>query len=239
MRILAAILLCAAGGVAAADVDPQITDALNKVHAKDFPSANAITIVSDQVVAYQPDGQFTNTSHVARLALTPTGRKELASDSLYYAKDAEKLEVISAQVIKADGTVLAVGAAGMQDVEQSGEANIYDPNGRAVKVTFPNLAVGDVVDITYKLTRTAPTRANYFNDVFGFQSVEPVLETSYTVDGPAAMPLTAQIYHGDRATIIATKTIEESVLGTGSIQGAALGARSDEPSATSTRDPRR
>ena len=64
-------------------------------------------------------------------------------------------------------------AKDIQDVEQSGEANIYDPNGRAMKVTFSNLAVGDVVDLTYKLTRLLPTRIGYFNDIFDFQSTEP------------------------------------------------------------------
>ena len=41
----------------------------------------------------------------------------------------------------------------IQDVEQSGEANIYDPQGRAVKLTFSGIAVGDVVELTWKLTR--------------------------------------------------------------------------------------
>ena len=50
-----------------ADVDPQITDALKKVKAKDYPSANAVTIINDQTVVYQPDGQFTNTQHLARI----------------------------------------------------------------------------------------------------------------------------------------------------------------------------
>jgi hypothetical protein len=53
--------------------------------------------------------------------------------------------------------------------------------------------------MTYKLTRTLPTRVGYFNDIFGFQSTEPMLEGSYIVDGPATLPLTAEIYHPDRA----------------------------------------
>ena len=199
---LAATALCVLGTSAYADVDPQITDALKKVQAKDYPSANEVKVIYDQAVTYQPDGQFTNTTHVATLVLTPVGKTEAASDSLYYAKDAEKLTVVQAQVVKADGTVVPVTAKDMQDVEQSGEANIYDPNGRAIKVTFSNLAVGDVVDLTYKLTRLLPTRMNYFNDVFDFQSTRPVLEASYTVDGPATMPLTAQLYHADRGSKI-------------------------------------
>jgi len=112
------------------------------------------------------------------------------------------MEVLAAQVIKPDGKVIPVDQKSIQDVEQSGEANIYDPNGRAMKVTFPNLQVGDVVDMTYKLTRLTPTRMNYFNDIFGFQSTEPMLEARYVVDGPSSMPLTSQLYHAERGSKI-------------------------------------
>ena len=114
------------------------------------------------------------------------------------------MEVLQAQVIKKDGKVVPVDKTSIQDVEQSGEANIYDPNGRALKVTFPNIAVGDVVDITYKLTRLTPTRVGFWNDIYGFQSTEPMLEGTYAVDGPAALPLTTEIYHPERTTKIET-----------------------------------
>jgi transglutaminase-like putative cysteine protease len=107
-------------------------------------------------------------------------------------------------VIKKDGTVVQVPAKDIQDTEQSGEMNIYDPQGRAVKVTIANLAVGDAVDLSYKLTRLTPTRVGYFNDAFGFQSTEPLLSASYSVDGPASLPLTTHIYHPERTTKIET-----------------------------------
>ncbi|HEY5946134.1 MAG TPA: DUF3857 domain-containing protein [Kofleriaceae bacterium] len=201
---MCAVVFAAFVTPAFADVDPTILDAIKKVKPADYPSANAVTIISSQQVVYQPDGQFTNTMHSARLVLTNEGKKEASSTSLYYTKDAEKMEVVSAQVIKKDGTVVPIDNKAIQDTEQSGEANIYDPQGRALKVTFPNLAVGDVADITYKLTRLTPTRVGYFNDIFQFQSTEPLLSASYSVDGPAKLPLTSQIYHPERTTKIET-----------------------------------
>jgi len=201
---MCAVLLAAFATPAFADVEPSILDAIKKVKPADYPSANAVTIISSQQVVYQADGQFTNTMHQARLILTNQGKKEASSTSLYYTKDAEKMEVLSAQVIKKDGTVVTVAQKDIQDTEQSGEMNIYDAQGRALKVTFPNLAVGDVVDVTYKLTRITPTRVGYFNDIFGFQSTEPLLSASYNVDGPASLPLTSHIYHPERTTKIDT-----------------------------------
>ena len=192
-------LLTIAGSAASADVDPQIKAAIARVKPASYPSANSVFVMLDQSVVYQLDGKFTNTQHTATMVLTPAGKAEAASASLYYTKDAEKMEVLSAQVIKADGKVVVVDPKTIQDVEQSGEMNIYDPQGRAVKVTFPGLAVGDVTDITYRMTRMTPTRDNYFNDEFQFQFQVPALEASYSVDGPAAMPLTTQLYHQERA----------------------------------------
>jgi transglutaminase-like putative cysteine protease len=94
-------------------------------------------------------------------------------------------------------------------VEQSGESNIYDPNGRALKVTFPNLDVGDVSDITYRLTRSTPTRPGFFNDSFAFQSTAPILESTYEVNGPASLPLTSVIYHPERAPQLESKKLIE------------------------------
>jgi hypothetical protein len=199
-----AVLLCSFVAPAAADVDPAVLEAIKKVKPSDHPSANAVTIISSQQVVYQNDGQFTNTFRSARLVLTNEGKKQASSTSLYYTKDAEKMEVLSAQVIKKDGTVVPVPAKDIQDTEQSGEMNIYDPQGRAKKVTFANLAVGDAIDVTYKLTRMLPTRVGYFNDIFPFQSTEPLLSATYSVDGPAAMPLTTHVYHPQRTTKIET-----------------------------------
>jgi hypothetical protein len=147
-HVLCAVLLCSFAAPAVADVDPAIVDAVKKVKPADYPSANAVTVINSQEVVYQADGQFTNTMHVARLVLTSEGKKEASTTSLYYTKDAEKMEVLSAQVVKKDGTVVQVTAKDIQDTEQSGEMNIYDPQGRALKVTVANLAVGDAVDIT-------------------------------------------------------------------------------------------
>jgi hypothetical protein len=198
-RVLSVVVPLAFAAPAQAAVDPQILDAIRKVKPSDFPSANTVSVISDQAVVYQPDGQYTDTEHEATLVLTMAGKVEAASYSTPYTKDAEKIEVLSAQVIKKDGTVVPVDPKTIQDTEQSGEMNIYDPQGRSIKVTFPDLAVGDVADITIKRTRSLPTRVGFFNDMFSFQSTSPVLETSYVVDGPAALPLTAEIYHRERA----------------------------------------
>jgi hypothetical protein len=134
---------------AAADVDPRILEAIRKVTPADHPSASSVTIVNDQAVVYQADGTFTNTMHTVRLVLAAAGKQAASATSIHYTRDAENEEVLLARVIKPDGTVIPVKPSEIRDVEEDGDANIYDPQGRAIKITFAGLAVGDAVDRTH------------------------------------------------------------------------------------------
>jgi hypothetical protein len=186
--------------------DAALVAAIQRIKPGDYPSANSVLVLDEQSVVYQADGQFSNTSRTVRLVLSPAGKHAAAAASLDYAKDAETMEVLQARVIRADGTIVAVPAANIKDTEQSGDMNIYDPNGRSVKITVDGVAVGDAVDITSKLTRRTPTRVGFFNDIFNFQSGDPIIEASYSVDGPKSLPLTAEIYHPERGSkIVATR----------------------------------
>ena len=78
-HVLCAVLLCSFVATASADVDPVILDAVKKVKPSDYPSANAVTVINSQAVVFQPDGQFTNTMHVARLVLTNEGKKQAST----------------------------------------------------------------------------------------------------------------------------------------------------------------
>jgi hypothetical protein len=205
--LAALTLVMTTAPAAAAAVDPSILDAIRKIKPADYPSANTVVIASDQAIVYQRDGQFTATVHDVRLVLTQEGKAAASSLPLNYTRDAEKMEVLTARVIKADGSVVPVGPSGIKDTEQSGEMNIYDPMGRSLQVTFDGLAPGDAAEVTFRMTRLLPTRPGFFNDTFAFQGTEPMLEGSYDIDGPADLPLTSTIYHPERgARVTASRT---------------------------------
>src|SRR5262249_55534940 len=187
--------------------DAALLAAIHKVKPGDYPSANNVLVVDSQSVVYQADGQFTNTMRSVRLVLTQAGKNAAAKASFDYAKDAETMEVLQARVIRADGAIVAVPAANIKDTEQSGDMNIYDPNGRSIKVTVDGVAVGDAVDITARLTRRLPVRPNFFNDIFVFQGTDPILLARYLVDGPASLPLVAEIYQPERGSKIQSSRV--------------------------------
>ena len=197
------LLALAASAPAFADVDPKELAAIVKIKPADYPSANVVLLRSDQAVVYQKDGSYTNTESYLQVALTPAGKTYSGSTTLNYTKDAEAIDVLVARVIKKDGHVIDIPHSSFQDTERSGEENIYDPQGRALKVTFTGVEVGDAIDVKYKFTRKLPTRPNFFTDTFWFQSELPIVEATYSVDGPASMPLTSEIYHAERGSKIA------------------------------------
>jgi hypothetical protein len=207
--LFAGLLLAALAPAALAPAaePPSPAAALKRVKAADYPSANTVLVLADQDVVFQEGGDFVNTVHTVRLVLTSEGLARAASMALDYTKDAEQMELVEARVLKADGSIVPIAAANVKDTEQAGDMNIYDPNGRSLRVTVDGLAVGDAVDVTYRLRRATPTRAGYFADSFYFQSTEPVLSTRYRVDGPAAKPLSAELYHADRAGKIVASRI--------------------------------
>jgi transglutaminase-like putative cysteine protease len=205
-KLITLAVVCGSSTAWAAPPDPAIVDSIKTIKPADYPSANTVTLLDRTDVVFQKDGTFNSTVHSIDLVLTADGRTSAASHTLYYTKDAEAYEIKTARVIKRDGTIVDVPAKDILDTEQGGEMNIYDPQGRAKKITFQNLAVGDAVEVEATLTRKTPTRENYFNDQFAFQGTQPVLESTYTADGPATMPLTSQIYRGERAKIVSTKT---------------------------------
>src|SRR6188768_683159 len=206
-KLFGAFLLLGSTSAAwAAPPDPAIVEQIKTIKPTDYPSANIVSLLERQDVVYQKDGTFKNTMHSIALVLTAAGREDAASHTLYYTKDAESYDIKTARVIKKDGTIVEVPAKDILDTEQSGEANIYDPQGRAKKITIQGLAVGDAVEVEATLTRSLPTRENYFNDQFYFQNTHPIVEATYVVDGPAAMPLSTQIYHPERGSkIVASK----------------------------------
>src|SRR5262249_14154331 len=103
----------------AGSVEPAVLDALKKIKPADYPSANTVVLQNDQDVTYERDGQFTNVFHVVRLVLTPEGKAGAATMSIGYTRDAEKIEVLGAQVIKASGEVVPLGPSAIKESEES------------------------------------------------------------------------------------------------------------------------
>ncbi len=201
--LLLAAVVVATATPALAEVDPAVMEALKSLKASDYPNANAVVLLESQSVVYQADGTQTTDVHEVSAALTPTGKDHIGSTAINFARDAEKVDIRLARVIKPDGTVLPVSEENITETELSGHANIYDPNGRSMKVVFAGVDVGDAVEVQYRLTRHKPVRDGFFADVFVFQTGNPMLRAIYEVDGPASLPLTSELYRKGRAGAIA------------------------------------
>ncbi len=207
MRLLGPLLLVVLAGTtaraAAEDVDPAVVEALKNLKASDYPSANAVILVNTQSVVYQADGTFTATVHVVAAALTQTGKDQIGSTSVDFTRDAMKVDILVARVVKPDGTVWPVSEENITETEQSGDMNIYDPNARSRKVFFPGVDVGSAIELEYRLTLFKPIRDGFFTDNYFLQMWLPMQRASYEIDGPATLPLVWEVYQKGRVTNLA------------------------------------
>ncbi len=161
-----------------------------------------------------PDGTYTALIRTVNRLLTPNGVQQAAQASMIYSESLQSLEVLEAYTLKADGTRVVVpeDSIYVQSPPETQEAPAFTDN-KVVTVVFPQVAVGDAVSVTWKLTQREP----FFPGAFYTTDLEPIAavveEATIVVDYPAAMPLTwaqrggyrvQEEAHGDRKRLIAT-----------------------------------
>lgn len=109
--------------------------------------------------------------------------------SISYSTSIEKAEVLSAYTIKADGRRVEVPKSNYQVVTNTGNAKdapVYSDRSR-LTVVFPELAVGDTVGFSYKLTQLEPMFPKHFSIVQYFDRDTAYDDVKISVAYPAAL----------------------------------------------------
>lgn len=153
-------------------------------------------------VAYviQPDGSFTETREQAI--------KVLKSDALEYVKDAsidystsiQKVDVLEAYTLKADGRRLPVPKSNYQ-VQTNGGHGDGGPvfsDVTSMTVVFPELAVGDTTVFKYRLTGSQPMFDGQFSEVESFSPQTYYGQVDIRFDAPAQLPVKAEAWQMEK-----------------------------------------
>lgn len=121
----------------------------------------------------------------------------LKKDALAYSKDAsigystsiEKVEVVSAYTLKADGRRIDAPPGNYQVSSSSGrdgDSPIYSDQS-SLTVVFPELAVGDSTVFVYRLTATKPMFPGHFSLIQNYSPATYYGEVEVEIDAPAEM----------------------------------------------------
>lgn len=111
------------------------------------------------------DGTAVEAHEWSKTILKETTLESAKSISISYSTSAEKAEVVDAYTVKADGRRIDVPKDNFQIEVNSGKGGntpVYSDR-TSLTIVYPDVAVGDKVVISYKLTQTEPMFPNHFS----------------------------------------------------------------------------
>ena len=103
-----------------------------------------------------PDGTYTSTCERVICVLTEEGVKVANHASFSYSTSLEETEILSAYTLKKDGTRVDVPASNIQEREASANSGPMFSDIKAKTIIFPEVAVGDKVEYSYKRVCKTP-----------------------------------------------------------------------------------
>lgn len=197
-RIWMLLLLCGALNLAAielasAPTPEELVRASATATLKAYPDSDTVRISDLTRLAYQPDGSYKYVCEVALKILTEKGREESSSVTLSYDAAYGSTRFLRADVIKPNGTVVAVDLEKqVHETIDSGQMNqnIYNPNSKRIFLSVPGLEPGDLLRYTFSGGHSKPVVPNTWSDLFLFEDTSPILHSVCRIDAPAERPLT-------------------------------------------------
>jgi transglutaminase-like putative cysteine protease len=144
----------------------------------------------------EADGRTVSTYRSSVKILAQTALEEAKQTTLTVSRSAQLLQVLEAYTLKANGRRVDVPRSSWQvrkDTGRPGQSPIFSDYD-ATTLVYPDLSVGDSVELTYRLTTREPmfpgkvALANSFSRAYAFDDVKVV------INAPAAMPLKTQVF---------------------------------------------
>ena len=145
--------------------------------------ADIRTIRNDRTVCLSDARNYVVTNRFIREILTYDGKKSNAELTFSYNPEWETVEIVAATVESASGKATEVTAKeiNVMDAEWVGSAPRY-PASKIMVVTLPAVEIGSVIDVT--VARTARTAPVPYHETYTFDSVDPILSKTVTVNTP-------------------------------------------------------
>jgi tetratricopeptide (TPR) repeat protein len=154
------------------------------------PPATSYTLATDKVLTIRPDfsSEKVITMRVKLLgeaALTQTGQQ-----SLNFHESQQKLEVLEAYTEKEDGRRIDVEPANIFTRDAaSGAALILQRDFKSTTIVFPDIAVGDSIVFTYRLTTHSGVLGRHVDDGEIFPRYMPFATSTLRVVAPKSAGL--------------------------------------------------
>jgi transglutaminase-like putative cysteine protease len=138
-----------------------------------------------------PDGTHVETISWALQVLAEQGVERAQEASISVSDRLEKMEILSAYTLKKDGRKINVPPNNFQDETNTGKDNASPmfSDIRTRTVAYPDVAVGDTVVLSYKLTQTEATFPGNFSTLESFSKFEVYDDVQVSLSAPKSLGL--------------------------------------------------
>jgi len=160
--------------------------------AATYPDADILLVENQTRIRYETDGTSRYITDTACKIMTEKGRQDESSISIGYSTKYGTMRFVRAEVIKPDGRTIPVDLAtqSREAINQGQmDANIYDPAQKDIKLTIPDLGIGDILRYTISGEQTKTVVPDTWSELFTLEEPYPIRRAVYTVDAPATLPL--------------------------------------------------
>ncbi|ALN80990.1 DUF3857 domain-containing transglutaminase family protein [Lysobacter antibioticus] len=195
LRLSAAICFVLGASVATAQTAPSAgqaktpagaAKAASAKSAKEEPLRNERLHLTYTV---QPDGAYIEQRESAIKVLQEAALEYVKHESVSYSASIQTLDILEAYTRKADGRRIDVPKSNFQvetnDGREGGGPAFSDI--ATTSLVYPDLAVGDTVVLSYKLTGKKPMFEGHFSDITGFDADHYQGDMRIKIDAPAGM----------------------------------------------------
>src|ERR1043166_5593676 len=154
------------------------------------PAATSFTLATDTVLTVRPDFSSEKVITVRVKLLGEAALSGAGQQSLNFHESQQKLEVLEAYTQKEDGRRISVDPVNIftQDAA-SGAALVLQRDFKSTTIIFPDLAVGDSLVFTYRLTTRGGVLGRHLDDVHMFPRHIPLAASTLRVVAPRSAGL--------------------------------------------------
>ena len=162
------------------------------VTSEAYPDADTVLLDSVTFDRYNPDGTSVTYDDTYTKVLTEKGKRDARTDSLHFNVVYATNEIVAAEIIKPDGTVHPVDLERNSSVmidPSDMRSNIYDPNFKILRVSYPGLEIGDIVRLAFRRTEYKVRVPDMWSEYQVFENSAPLLRYTYMVSAPDERPI--------------------------------------------------
>lgn len=159
-----------------------------------------VWVLDRRLYLIEGNGAYVGTAELIRKALDPEAARNGGRIDLPYYADRQKLEIVEAMTMKADGRVLPVTADKIFDVapQAAPRVALYSQS-RTKSIVFPDLAAGDSIRYVYRVSQFEPLWPGFSWTIAIGQSVRSD-HAEYAFDYPTSVRLATE-NHGIAARV--------------------------------------